>query len=299
MRQRKPIYPYKKNERILLSPGIELAIDDFKPQENLLINVELKRPSFDFCFCLSGKMRRIFLDLNNEVSMEPGQVGVWFSPSLKSSFEYPAGQPVQWINIRLEPRLLNTLFKDQQDMVLNDLLGGTDRFHPTISKMTASMRIAANQILICTYQGLSRKIYLESKVLELLANVMRDLSSNKLTVLSLEEKKQVYQAREIVIQNLNNPVPLLELARQIGLNDYKLKVGFREIFGTTVFGYLRQERLERALQLLEEGKMNVTEVSYAVGYSSLSHFSKVFALQFGIKPGSFLAETRKNLNKQE
>jgi AraC-like DNA-binding protein len=296
--QQEPTYPRNKNEQILLNPGIEITIEDFELQENLLLDVDFKYSSLDFCFCLSGKIRRIFWDLNDEIIIGPGQVGVWFSPSSKSSVEYLPGQPIQRIIIRLEPRLLNTLLKDQIDVILTDLLGIADRFYPTISEMTASMRIAVNQILTCTYQGLSREIYLESKILELLAYVMRDLSSKKLTILSPEEKKQVYQAREFLIHNLEKPISLFELARQVGLNDYKLKVGFREVFGTTVFGYLRQERLERARQLLEEGKMSVTEVSYAVGYSSLSHFSKVFARQFGIKPSSFLAEIRKNLNER-
>lgn len=54
---------------------------------------------------------------------------------------------------------------------------------------------------------------------------------------------------------------LIELSRLIGLNDYKLKKGFKEMFGTTVFGYLREKRLEKAFHLLQEGTMNVTECS--------------------------------------
>jgi len=76
----------------------------------------------------------------------------------------------------------------------------------------------------------------------------------------------------------------VELARLAGLNDYKLKAGFRQVFGTTVFGYLRQQRLEQARQLLQAQEISVTEAAATVGYSSQGHFAAAFRKQFGINP---------------
>jgi AraC-like DNA-binding protein len=59
------------------------------------------------------------------------------------------------------------------------------------------------------------------------------------------------------------------------------------IFGTTVFGYLRQCRMEQARLLLLEGRMNVREAAQAVGYASQSRFAAVFRKTFGVNPKTF------------
>ncbi|WP_249664415.1 helix-turn-helix transcriptional regulator, partial [Lysinibacillus sp. D4B1_S16] len=74
---------------------------------------------------------------------------------------------------------------------------------------------------------------------------------------------------------------LMELSRLIGLNDFKLKKGFKEMYGTTVFGYLREKRLEQASLLLQNGTMNVMEVANAVGCSNPSHFAEVRKEKYG------------------
>ena len=62
---------------------------------------------------------------------------------------------------------------------------------------------------------------------------------------------RIHQAKDILIRQIDNPPSLLSLARQVGINDFKLKQGFRQVFGTTVFGYLHSHRMERAAQLLQ------------------------------------------------
>jgi AraC-like DNA-binding protein len=92
---------------------------------------------------------------------------------------------------------------------------------------------------------------------------------------------------------VENPPFLLELARQVGLNEKKLNLGFKQVFGTTVFDYLRTYRLEKAKQLLNEGKMNVTEVAFGVGYLHHSTFSRSFTRHFGISPMAYRLEERR------
>ena len=105
--------------------------------------------------------------------------------------------------------------------------------------------------------------------------------------------ERIHEAKDILISNMQNPPSLFDLARQVGLNDYKLKIGFRQVFGTTVFGYLRECRMERARLLFEERKLNVAEVAFAIGYTHLGHFADSFKKQFGIKPSSYLSEITK------
>lgn len=107
-------------------------------------------------------------------------------------------------------------------------------------------------------------------------------------VLSKNEMQKIRQARELILEGMADPPTLIELSRMIGLNDYKLKVGFKGMYGTTVFGYLREKRLEKALQLLQQGNMNVYETLLAVGYSNPSHFAQAFRGKYGVLPGSLV-----------
>jgi AraC-like DNA-binding protein len=69
---------------------------------------------------------------------------------------------------------------------------------------------------------------------------------------------------------VENPPSLLELAQLVGVSDRTLRRSFQELFGTTVFGYLTEKRMEQAEILLREGNSSVAEVANIVGYSHLS-----------------------------
>ncbi|MCU5463145.1 helix-turn-helix transcriptional regulator, partial [Bacillus cereus] len=98
----------------------------------------------------------------------------------------------------------------------------------------------------------------------------------------------IKHAEEILVQRMELPPSLLELAKLVELNDYKLKLGFKELFGTSAFAYLREQRMERAMFLLRSGTSNVTETAIAVGYKNISHFSESFKKKYGIKPSEIL-----------
>ncbi|MEP0959051.1 AraC family transcriptional regulator [Microcoleus sp. FACHB-1515] len=157
-----------------------------------------------------------------------------------------------------------------------------------VAAITPAMRTALEQLLNCPYVGITRQLYLESRCLELIALKLEQLSDRKLeSKLKPDDVDRIHQAKDILSDRLDNPPSLIELARQVGLNDYKLKVGFREVFGTTAFGYLRQHRMERASQLLSEGRLNVKEVARSVGYANQSRFAAAFRQQFGVNPKSY------------
>jgi AraC-like DNA-binding protein len=176
--------------------------------------------------------------------------------------------------------------------IVKKLLGRDQEPYFQIDYTTLEMRIALEQIINCPFTGLTKKIYLESKCLEIIALKLEQLaaienSSTKATALKRDDIDRIHYAKEILTENLDNPPSLIELARQVGLNDYKLKLGFRQVFGTTAFSYLHQQRMEKARQLLLEGQMNVKEVARAVGYTNQSHFATAFRKQFGTNPKSY------------
>ena len=207
------------------------------------------------------------------------------------------------VSIHLDPTLLcqwinGTL--DQLPPTLSGLVRPSDQlFFSQIYPTTVAMQMAVQQILQCPFQGLTQRMYLESKVWELMAlQLAQTLDSNRfekdVKPLKPEDIERIHYAKDLLTSRLCHPPSLIELARLVGINDCKLKAGFRQVFGTTVFGYLHNCRMERSRQLLEAGEMTVSEAARAVGFVSRGHFAASFKRRFGVNPSVYVAQNRQD-----
>lgn len=137
--------------------------------------------------------------------------------------------------------------------------------------------------------GVLRKVSIESQINDLILLVVlqvKEMSQYALTIstLSQEDINKIHNAREIIIKRIDDPCSLIELARLSGINDFKLKKGFKEVFGTTVFKYLFDERMERSKTLILDGKLTISEIAFMVGYKNPAHFTAAFKRKFGYLP---------------
>ncbi len=88
---------------------------------------------------------------------------------------------------------------------------------------------------------------------------------------------------------LDEHLSLGYLCRCFGLNEFKLKKGFKQLFGNTVFGYVQEMRMKTARRLIIEEKKNINEVADFLGYSSPNHFSAAFKRLYGFSPAKLKA----------
>src|SRR5699024_12394524 len=93
-----------------------------------------------------------------------------------------------------------------------------------------------------------------------------------------EEIKKLKKARDIVLNCLDHPYSIKELAQLVGLNEFQLKKGFRELYGITIFGFSRSQRMEQAARLMKMEGNNVSESASVIGFSSFSIFFFVFGM---------------------
>ncbi|WP_343594147.1 AraC family transcriptional regulator, partial [Flavobacterium sp.] len=105
---------------------------------------------------------------------------------------------------------------------------------------------------------------------------------------------KIKKAREILIANMAEPPGLQQLADEIGLNMKKLKIGFKQIYGDTVYGFLFDYKMDFALKLLDSGSYNVNEVGLKIGYSTGSHFIAGFKKKFSTTPKRYLMSINTN-----
>jgi len=294
-------------QEIDIRPGLQLMIRDLQARENLVEKFEVEDSPLGIGFCLSGNIQNTVSQgktRKQRIVSKRGESYVSFSPKSLVTVEYLAVQPVFTIGIFIDQPALNIFLEGQPESIPYDFKkimdGSSENFYNRIGSMTASMQMAVHQLLNCPYLGQLKQMYFESKVVEIITHILAQLvfadsKPRSYFTLRPDTVERIREARDIVGCNLQNPFSLLELARQVGINDCDLKRGFRQMFGTTVFGHLLTQRMEQARRLLQEGKMNVTEVAYEVGYSSLSQFTRAFKKQFGAKPSACLAEMKEKV----
>lgn len=103
------------------------------------------------------------------------------------------------------------------------------------------------------------------------------------------ERDKVIEAHRIILANLENPMTIRELSRQVGINECYLKKGFKATFGKTIHEFQQVKRIEKAKELLMKGNHPISEVAFMMGFGSASHFSSTFKKIAGMKPCELLA----------
>lgn len=221
----------------------------------------------------------------------------FFYPELAGSICFPAHQRQSHFSIQISQPLLQSILAGRFQKVPYDFQAvvqgcKTIHFHHQ-GNLSPVMTAAIHQILNCPYSGPLGLLFQESKAIELIAHKMAQIESSAKTApaspqIRLENIERVHYAKEILQKNLEAPPRLLDLAHTVGTSHTQLNKGFRELYGTSVFGCLRTMRLEKARELLENGSMNVTQAALTVGYNSIASFSRAFSDHFGLTPLNFI-----------
>lgn len=154
---------------------------------------------------------------------------------------------------------------------------------PDGAPISPFQRAVIQQIFDSPYRGSLQKMFLEARFLDLFMDQQAHLL-RAVPRLTARDRDILHAVREFLDQEYAAPPSLLALARHFGTNDYKLKKGFRELFGTTVFGYVAERRLSVAQQLLTLTGQPVQEVAEAVGFGSSANFATAYRRKFGHTP---------------
>ena len=189
-------------------------------------------------------------------------------------------------NLEQLPILEGALFGEMLDQLVNPsdhYVEGPSFF------MTPEMQSIVDQVFKIKYEGKARIMFFKSQMTVLLAHFFGQLSIVSEKTIPSNEREKLEQAKEILTRNLEAPPSLSDLSKQIGLNTFKLKKNFKEVFGVPVFKYLQNQRLNTAHDIIRQQKMTIQEAAWHVGYDSLSSFSNAFAKKFGFRPSEIKA----------
>ncbi len=284
-----------------LRPGLSFGEECFELAEDLEMEHHRSGDPF-YCLEISFTIR----GYNHTESIELGtnflHVG-WREPSFKQFYLWHQGQSVHKFDLFLTPKLIRAWILNQCGGIPAEILTATEQmgsyslehnyWQKTVT--TPEMQRVIQQIVQCPYHSLTRRLYQESRALELLALRLEQTlpAQVKERRLTAEDIERVRWAQQILLQDVLDPPDLQTLARQVGLNDFKLKQGFREVFGTTVFGCLQAHRLDQAEQMLKGSQLSVEMIAQRVGYASRNAFARAFQRRFGSNPKTYQLSHRR------
>jgi AraC family transcriptional activator of pyochelin receptor len=165
------------------------------------------------------------------------------------------------------------------------------------SEIKPTVSIVLQQIINSNINSSIKDLYVKGKVYELLSLHFQqeENTEGEYCPFLVDDQNvlKIRKAKEIIISRMAEPPSLQELANEIGLNIKKLKEGFKQIYGDTVFSFLFDYKMEHARRLLESNQFNVNEVGVKIGYSTASHFIAAFKKKFGTTPKKYVMSLNK------
>lgn len=296
------VFPYPEElghgirREIMLRDSIDLCIEEYRPYKDfgIVLPERLNLVEYDFCFRDRGRSP------NRRATDKYFLKGSGLDST--QIIREQADKSLLCINVDIPPSILETFLGDSPELDRNRLshLMQPDEkscYH-RIASTTVAMKTAAHQLLNCPFEGVTKKMYLESKIWELMSLLIdeelrrQDVDRSKNTLTS-DVIERIHYARSILLEQLDNPPSLSNLARKVQLNECILKRGFRQVFGETAFSCVHNHRMEWARQLLITGEVNVSEAARKVGIVNRGHFAAAFRKKYGVSPSEYLRQ-RKN-----
>jgi len=260
---------------------------------------EVDKAQFNISLCLAGHSNIHFTDgavRPDTILHSPSICTISYLREARGIWE-PIGESYSLATLNINPHAFGSVWRTFGKALPRELrpLAYGDDPHPFF--MGLAITPAIQQLIAAMLHdpvpGPGRELMRECKMMELLIHIATLLTNGKsrnakAIPLSSADMERIHAAKTLLENSMEEPPSLTELARQAGLNEFKLKRGFRQVFGDTPYRHLRKVRLEQARSYLEKREMNVYEACVAVGYSSLSNFIALFKREFGITPGKVL-----------
>jgi AraC-like DNA-binding protein len=245
-----------------------------------------------FHFGLKGKAKFIFNQGNYALEMKEEKSLLLYNPQKELPVHLEIAPQSWMISVLVSIKKFHTLFSTEAEYIpfLSD--DNREKKYYAEENISPSMAIVLNQIFHYNLNASIKNLYYKGKGYELLSlyfNRNEDPNADHCPFLIDEENVlKIKKAKEIVIANMAEPPGLQELADQVGLNLKKLKMGFKQIYGDSVYSFLFDYKMEYARKLLDSGTYNVNEVGMQIGYSTASHFIAAFKKKFGTTPKKYL-----------
>ncbi|MFD1094441.1 AraC family transcriptional regulator [Salegentibacter chungangensis] len=253
---------------------------------------EIDSSFLQFHFNVKGAAKFLFNKGSYELPLAEEKSLILYNPQRNLPLNLEL-QPNSWmVSLVISIKKFHALFSQEADYISFLSPENKDKKYYKDAPISPSMAIVLNQVMNFNLTPSIKNLYFKSKAYELLSlyfNRAEDANVEQCPFLSDEENiMKIRKAKDIVISRMVEPPSLQELSEEIDLSLKKLKEGFKQIYGDSVYSFLFDYKMEYARKLLNTGEYNVNEVGLKVGYSTASHFIAAFKKKFGTTPKKYI-----------
>jgi AraC-like DNA-binding protein len=279
-------------EEIILENGFYVLHFQNESNEVQVFEREINSTFIQIHFCLKGNSKFLFNNGSYSFDVLGDRSILLYNPQRTLPIHLENQPKTTLVSLLISIEKFHSLFSKESGYIpfLSDENSSRKYYDDTEIKPTVS--IVLQQIINSNINSSIRELYIKGKVYELLSlHFQKDENvEGEYCPFLVDEQNvlKIRKAKEIIIDRMAEPPSLQELANEIGLNIKKLKEGFKQIYGDTVFSFLFDYKMEYSRRLLETNQYNVNEVGVKVGYSTASHFIAAFKKKFGTTPKKYV-----------
>ena len=248
-------------------------------------------------FCIRGNSKFLFNNGNYSFDVLDNRSILLYNPQRTLPIHLEIQPKTTLISLLISIEKFHSLFSKESGYIPFLSNENSNRKYYDDAEIKPTVAIVLQQIINSNINSSIRELYVKGKVYELLSlHFQKDEATEGEYCPFLVDEDNVLKirrAKEIIISRMAEPPSLQELANEIGLNLKKLKEGFKQIYGDTVYSFLFDYKMEHARRLLESNKFNVNEVGVQIGYSTASHFIAAFKKKFGTTPKKYVMSLNK------
>ena len=231
-------------------------------------------------------------DMSEEIYWKAGEARLCMHQgAVDSLLHLRNGLDLEMTNIILHVDFAEELLQDNAE--LTDYIFGkipSQPFSSLKSQAMVSKEVvqAANDINRCRLMGINAHSYLESKIKDCLLGIFHpELLRNDEKGFNHTIRDKIHDAKDIILAQYQDMPSLHDLASMVGTNECTLKKAFKQEFGTTVFQYLFDYRMDKAAQYLLDTDLPISDIGIRLGYDYQSHFCTAFKRKYGMTPMEF------------
>ncbi|MDC0389204.1 AraC family transcriptional regulator [Flavobacteriaceae bacterium] len=258
----------------------------------LIFKHNIDKKHIQFHFCVKGFSKFQFNDGRYAFPVSSNNSILLYNPVQELPINALLNPNSLVISILISIKKFHGLFSNQADQIsfLNkDNIG--NKFYKE-KKLEPMMSVVLNQMVQLSVHESMHNLYLRAKVFELMSfyfNRSKEMDIEQCPFLVDDKNiKKIRLAKEIIISRMIEPPSLIDLASEVEISLKKLKEGFKQVYGASVFVFLLDYKMQVSKTLLSSGNYNVNEVALKVGYSTATHFINAFKKKFGTTPKKYL-----------
>ena len=252
----------------------------------------ISKDYIQFHFCLKGFANFLYNEGAYIVSVQHENSILLYNPDKELPINLVLKQESQVLSILISIKKFHGLFSNEADQIsfLNNENAGNKLYKE--KKIGPMIAIVLNQMFQKSMDSTMYTLYLRGKVFELMSLYFskdKEMDVEQCPFLADDNNiKKIKLAKEIMISRMIEPPTLTELSNEVDISLKKLKQGFKQVYGSSVYSFLLDYKMQTSKRLLSSGSYNVNEVALKVGYSTATHFINAFKKKFGTTPKKYL-----------